>query len=411
MTKGFARADHAEFVIHDGKIHLTEIKTGDSPLSPAQAKFYPRVPGGDVRIGSSQLADLGLPKGHVLKPGEIPSVRVERWDIDSMPKQLRSAVEDHGVFDVLDGKAGSGAQAELAKWMHDPATVKIEKAWWYGRDGKVHMGENLPFKPEEFGKPIRDDLGGPLNAEHPEANGHQPLDAGHVPSANGGQVGEHGGGVDSGAPPGGSGGGTGGTHGGTPPHWEQPPNVEGDRKLGPEYINTEKADAIAKNWVEHRFGGLTSHEFLDKWTHADGWDWSKVPHEGYVSKTVGGVEVADKFEVELAPGTHIDRFGQPGGGFLSPDATPYEQRAIPPENLVPPPNTQVHVNDAHPFNYYRYEVVKPFKVDAGVIAPAFEQQGGGIQYVLNGRYVPGAPERVNVEWLLDHGYLKELPSR
>jgi hypothetical protein len=31
--------------------------------------------------------------------------------------------------------------------------------------------------------------------------------------------------------------------------------------------------------------------------------------------------------------------------------------------------------------YHRYKVVKKFEVEAGEIAPAFEQPGGGIQYV------------------------------
>jgi len=176
--------------------------------------------------------------------------------------------------------------------------------------------------------------------------------------------------------------------------------------------NTDRVDAITKEWMGSRYGGLTEHEFLHEWTTPSGdWDWSKVPNDGFMAKTVGGATVAEKFEVELSPGTQIDRFGYPGGGFLSPDATPYAARAIPPENLVPHPSSPTVVNDFHPFNYYRYEVVKPFAVDAGQIAPAFEQPGAGIQYVLDGRHIPGAPARLNVQWLLDNGYLKELPSR
>jgi hypothetical protein len=218
---------------------------------------------------------------------------------------------------------------------------------------------------------------------------------------------------DSGAGGGGGGGGLppGGLPDATPPHWEQPPNVNGDWRLGPEVINNSRVDAITKNWEGQRFGTLSESEFLGRWTDSSGnWDWGRVPPDGFAQRNVGGAMVPDRYELELTPGTQIDRFGPEGGQFLSPDGTPFEQRALPPGNLVPRPGTPVAVSDAHPFNYYRYEVVRPFTVDAGRIAPAFEQPGQGIQFLLDGRHIPGAPSRIDVEWLVNNGYLRRLPS-
>jgi hypothetical protein len=88
-------------------------------------------------------------------------------------------------------------------------------------------------------------------------------------------------------------------------------------------------------------------------------------------------------EVTLAPGTLIDRYGQPGGRFLSPAGTPYEARALP--------------YDRAKMDYYRYEVVKPLAVKAGEIVPWFDQPGGGTQYVT----------AISVGQLVTDGYLRE----
>jgi hypothetical protein len=240
-------------------------------------------------------------------------------------------------------------------------------------------GGHTPVAADPHGTPTGDPHGTPSSDPHTSGGGHvDPVSDPTHPGGGGGGTG------------GGGGGGTAGDPAG-PPHWDQPPNIHGDSRLGPEFINNSRIQALTKNWEGSRFGGLPENEFLDRWTKPDGsWDWGKVPEGGFVPKDVGGVAVPDKAVTELAPGTQIDRFGYPGGQFLSPDATAFD--------------------DLHPFNYYRYEVLKPFKVEAGEIAPAFEQPGGGIQFVLDGTHIPGAPARVDVQWLIDNGYLKELPS-
>ncbi len=88
--------------------------------------------------------------------------------------------------------------------------------------------------------------------------------------------------------------------------------------------------------------------------------------------------------IVLRSGTVIDRFGQPTGNFLAPADASYMGRAVPYDRLKMP--------------YYRYEVVKPLRVQAGKAAPWFDQPGGGIQYKTG--------ERVQV--LLERGYLKQV---
>jgi len=70
----------------------------------------------------------------------------------------------------------------------------------------------------------------------------------------------------------------------------------------------------------------------------------------------------------LKPGTFIDRFGYEGGTFVSPYGVPYEMRALAPETYLKP--------------YQVYVVKKNIEVEAGEIAPWFDEPGLGIQYEL-----------------------------
>jgi hypothetical protein len=88
--------------------------------------------------------------------------------------------------------------------------------------------------------------------------------------------------------------------------------------------------------------------------------------------------------IVLRAGTVIDRFGQPGGNFVAPADASYMGRAVPYDRLKMP--------------YYRYEVVRPLRVQAGKAAPWFDQPGGGIQYKTG--------ERVQV--LVERGYLRQI---
>ncbi|MGQ0584372.1 MAG: TNT domain-containing protein [Reyranella sp.] len=92
-------------------------------------------------------------------------------------------------------------------------------------------------------------------------------------------------------------------------------------------------------------------------------------------------------KVTLTPGTVVDRYGGPGGSYLSPKDTPPEARSMRPGTGTRPLNV--------------YEVVKPFEVDAGPAAPHFNQPGGGTQYYLG--------TQKSVQDLIDSGHLRKLP--
>ncbi|MEM8811310.1 MAG: glycohydrolase toxin TNT-related protein [Pseudomonadota bacterium] len=113
-----------------------------------------------------------------------------------------------------------------------------------------------------------------------------------------------------------------------------------------------------------------------KWVKPDGdVDWP--PNDGFDGP---------RKQQTLEPGTKIDRYGSEKGQYLSPDGTPFEERALPPSSAKRP--------------YRRYEVKKPTQVESGPTKPWFDQKGGGTQHKL--------PEDVSVQDLLDNGYLKEL---
>ncbi|GAA0363422.1 hypothetical protein GCM10009132_10440 [Serratia ureilytica] len=120
------------------------------------------------------------------------------------------------------------------------------------------------------------------------------------------------------------------------------------------------------------------YSYYDQFKNANGgWDWPKnLGFEG------------DPIKTTIPVGTRLDRYGEPGGSFLAPKGTPYEQRALAP--------------GAKAEKYYEYEVVKPLPAIQGKIAPAFGEPGGGIQIL------PNMQERVNVDWLVKNGYLREI---
>jgi hypothetical protein len=101
-----------------------------------------------------------------------------------------------------------------------------------------------------------------------------------------------------------------------------------------------------------------------------------------LNKGFASTPVDDVLEV----GTKVDRYGKPGGGFVSPVGTPYGARSLAPGTNAASLRT--------------YEVLKPIEgVKTGQIAPWFDEVGLGVQHEL--------PE--SVQWLTDNGYLKEIP--
>jgi hypothetical protein len=86
----------------------------------------------------------------------------------------------------------------------------------------------------------------------------------------------------------------------------------------------------------------------------------------------------------LVPGARIDRFGSDFGRFVSPEGTPFIQRSLPSSSASAP--------------YSAFEVVKPFEVQAGEIAPWFGMPGRGVQYQLS----------TPVSQLIKDGYLRPV---
>jgi hypothetical protein len=77
--------------------------------------------------------------------------------------------------------------------------------------------------------------------------------------------------------------------------------------------------------------------------------------------------LGDSSRVFLRPGERIDRFGGSDfSRFFSPAGTPKGARALPPGTSDQPLRT--------------FEVLKPFEVEAGTVAPAFGELGLGTQF-------------------------------
>lgn len=100
-------------------------------------------------------------------------------------------------------------------------------------------------------------------------------------------------------------------------------------------------------------------------------------------------------EEPLKPGTIIDRYGDNNNGqYFSPDGSSYESRALPPFMKDKP--------------YERYEVVKEFKVDAGTVAPWFDEKGLGTQYYTSYKIkdIDGKLHDANIGTLVELKYIK-----
>ncbi|MEU8520028.1 TNT domain-containing protein [Streptomyces sp. NBC_01216] len=177
----------------------------------------------------------------------------------------------------------------------------------------------------------------------------------------------------------------------------------GDPRLGPKHLPAKwqpPVGPLVRRY--HRTGTLSPAAFLEKYWEgpAGTGGWKYPPNDGFAE--VNGVP--DKAPGLLAEGERLDRFGSEYGSYLAPAGDPYPRRALPPQNL----NTR---DAAFPCDYHLYEVTRSFTVWEGSIAPWFEQPGGGRQIKLDPLFLdPGEGQRLNVKWLLDHGYLVRVPA-
>ncbi|MGV0837327.1 TNT domain-containing protein [Mycolicibacterium thermoresistibile] len=99
---------------------------------------------------------------------------------------------------------------------------------------------------------------------------------------------------------------------------------------------------------------------------------------------------------ELPSGSRLDRFGYPGGSWVSPEGVPFAERSLPPGSVDKP--------------YFKYEVnaevgLPPgWRIEQSQAAPWFHQPGGGIQY----RVLDDTGNNGSVEELVRWGYLREV---
>jgi hypothetical protein len=98
------------------------------------------------------------------------------------------------------------------------------------------------------------------------------------------------------------------------------------------------------------------------------WHWPHAAQRGFLLATFPP-ETPIQCPITLGPGTLIDRFGHDDTVYFAPFGTPFAMRSLPPSSL----------ND----EYAVYRVVRGLSVDAGPIAPGFEQPGLGTQYISN----------------------------
>lgn len=200
-------------------------------------------------------------------------------------------------------------------------------------------------------------------------------------------------------------------HPGTPPNVPATPFYNPARPyLGPEPLpQTPPVSSLLTGYK--RFGNYTEAGFVAKFHPGDNYIYP--PDDGF--EFIGDHSTAHP-EVLLA-GARVDRFGATSGKYLSPAGAPYPGRALPPSNLNSYGGTPQS-------DYHVYCVQQSFRVDAGPAAPWFGQPGLGKQYVLNPSYLPGPenagsppcpcpnpPPLLNVQWMIDNGYLvEEIPN-
>jgi filamentous hemagglutinin len=134
--------------------------------------------------------------------------------------------------------------------------------------------------------------------------------------------------------------------------------------------------SLLNGWsVDMEAGGASQYDQYK--LPAGGWDWPK--NNGAVINTTSNYT--------LSAGEIVDRIGQPYGSYLSPVGTSLTGRALAPGSFADP--------------YSQYIVLKPFTVEQSVVAPAFGENGNGLQYRIPGN----GNGSVSVQDLIQNGYL------
>lgn len=337
-------------------------KPGEPGPPPA-----PREPGGPPRPGEPTPtptqghgaggptervpvdAGTGHPGGADVSkiPGESkPSVA----DVPASPAEQHPMASPHAESPASAPSAGAGA-GEASSPPSIPAAGSMDAAGGHVGEAPSAAGEASDRVPVSVG----------AHGAEGAADG-----AGHGPHPGAGEGSGHGGGGSDGGSP----------HSGGGPADHHKPDTP--QPLSPD---------------SPLFDGYERHDPGPEFTDPDGnliYPDDTDPAKPYA---VPGTVVPN---VQLARGTLMDRFGFPGGAWLSPDGTPFPFRGLPDDSALKP--------------YFQYAVNDPTKLPPGwsieqsQVAPWFHQPGGGLQY----RIIAPEGERPSVQTLLDWGYLREV---
>jgi hypothetical protein len=170
--------------------------------------------------------------------------------------------------------------------------------------------------------------------------------------------------------------------------------------LSPEKLERDLLDGgcppdIAATARNSPYEGMTRQELLDRYCNPDGsvrWP----PHDGFAD---GRYDVTDR----IPEGEPLDRIGEilpQRGDFMGSAGDSYPGRALAPGSSGP---------------YHRLEgtgkqLPTDWELRYGKIAEAFDQRGGGKQWVVvdTSDVVNGAPRKVYIDALIDGGYVRPV---
>jgi Tuberculosis necrotizing toxin len=373
-----------------------------------------RVGSAGARVAIPAIADLmrsvdlsRLDLGQLDAAGKI--------DIPDMPKIDAPQVEVPSVAksDMTVDTPNAASTADVPVRTIDsaaPVPVREPALVGAGGDSVVHVGD-----------------GGPVGGPGGIADGGRLGDGGHTGGSSGttdlgdaGNVGDSGGThgtggeVGSDAPPAAGGGGTDGPtggshdgHSGGGKEWDpsQGDPVRSDADYGPGFTRTDDSNVkIDSSYGEPKadHGRLSDEKLPPRLEDlpqdvrrlvvdpqapfgrdAAGHPYSREEFEARYVKENGDfrypegndgavkgrrLQITDVAEFQKHYGDVLDRFGG-DGKYFSPDGTPFEARALPPDSLGKP-YTRMRIAD---------ELPPGWKVEVSEVAPAFGREGGGLQ--------------------------------
>jgi|GEM_PF-1134873 len=137
----------------------------------------------------------------------------------------------------------------------------------------------------------------------------------------------------------------------------------------------------------------TREDFEARYVKENG-DWRYPDNDGAVK--AHRLQFSDVGEFQKHYGDVLDRLGDDGGKYFSPDGTPFEARALPPDSLGKP--------------YLRMrlagELPPGWRIEVSEVAPAFGRDGGGLQI----RILDDNHQAMRMFELEEQGIVKRIPA-